>query len=508
MNRRTRIRYFGLVVSLVLGMVVLADGVDARADASPNIPADATVAAPGDATVVLPADLPVKVSADEAAPHKVPFEELPDEVKERIREAIKRHAAEQSKSSESEDEEQEESDKDGKKDDKEESKADADKKKTPEPALSDEVKKLKVEMQEMDAEFQYKVAKYKKEIEEQRLNIEKMKLDNQIAEQLNDQKNNKLKNELERLKVEAEVGATEVKIIKADLEKELAKYQAEKTAAEAKLATENAKRQLDDVVFTEEEYPDEPFKNGVLYISDRRIELNGPIFYGAAKYVCDRIHFFNNQSHKPIFIVIDSSPGGSVLEGMQILQAMKNSEAKIHVVVKQEAASMAAVITTLADHSYVYPNAIVLHHQASTVTHGNTTEHKEQLERFREISSRVIGAVAEKVGLSEEQFIKQMYEARSTGDWDLFGDQAVQHGWAEHVVTEIRETNIRNRPKTSRTYVHLFAGLHEAPADESTDCYEVRLTELVDEKGERYVPLPRLSPLDAWFMYNPDGYYR
>ena len=84
----------------------------------------------------------------------------------------------------------------------------------------------------------------------------------------------------------------------------------------------------------------------MLRVSLRRIELNGPIMSGAADYVCQRIHYFNNKSSKPIFIVIDNCPGGSVLEGFQIVQAMKNSKAPIHVVVKRFAASMAACITT------------------------------------------------------------------------------------------------------------------------------------------------------------------
>ena len=40
---------------------------------------------------------------------------------------------------------------------------------------------------------------------------------------------------------------------------------------------------------------------------------------------------------------------------------------------------MAAVITTLAPHSYVYPNAVILHHQILSFSFGNLTEQKEQL---------------------------------------------------------------------------------------------------------------------------------
>jgi hypothetical protein len=38
--------------------------------------------------------------------------------------------------------------------------------------------------------------------------------------------------------------------------------------------------------------------------------------------------------------------------------------------------------------------------------------------------------------------------------------------------------------------------------------YEVQLVEQVDDRGQRYVRMPRLAPVDAWLLYNPDGYYR
>ena len=34
------------------------------------------------------------------------------------------------------------------------------------------------------------------------------------------------------------------------------------------------------------------------------------------------------------------------------------------------------------------------------------------------------------------------------------------------------------------------------------------LVEKTDEKGRPYVNLPRLSPLDAYYLYNPDNYFR
>ena len=239
-------------------------------------------------------------------------------------------------------------------------------------------------------------------------------------------------------------------------------------------------------------YPASPFYKGTLTLSDRRISLNGPIFFGVADYVTERIHYFNNKSRiKPIFIVIDRSPGGSVMEGYRIVKAIETSAAPIHVVVKSFAASMAAVITTLADESYVYPNAIMLHHEMSTGQFGNMTQLSEQLAIARRWEKRLMGPVAKKLGLSIEEFRKRMYKRNSDGDWQEFGDRAQKLGWVKHVVNRIQET-----------------GFVEEPGQQSKRRSIFMLAEKRDDNGRRYIELPRLHPYDLYFIHNPDGYYR
>ena len=239
-------------------------------------------------------------------------------------------------------------------------------------------------------------------------------------------------------------------------------------------------------------YADKPFFDNRLVVSDRRIALNGPIFTGSADYVTERIHYFNNISSAPIFIMIDSSPGGSVMSGYRILKAMQASKSPVYVAVKSFAASMAAVLTTLAEKAYVYPNAIILHHQMSTMNWGNMTQLKEQLEMAREWERRLMLPVSQKMGISMEDFRRKMYEKNSDGDWEEFGDKAVEYKWATSVVDRIEETGLVKNPD------------YEAPVIPK----KTALDEQADEKGQRYMALPRLQPFDFYFIYNPDKYYR
>ncbi|OGR81692.1 MAG: hypothetical protein A2X32_08120 [Elusimicrobia bacterium GWC2_64_44] len=246
---------------------------------------------------------------------------------------------------------------------------------------------------------------------------------------------------------------------------------------------------------TEPVYLVQPLKNGTLTVSDRRVPLNGPIRYGTADFVTERISYFNNISTQPVFLIIDECPGGSVTEGYSIIKAMESSRAPIYVVVKSYAASMAAIITTLADKSYIYPHAQILHHQPSGLMFGNITQRKEQLEFAREIERRIFTPVAKKAGLTLEDFRKKMYENNSDGNWRLFGDKAVDYKWVGGLVDRIEETGVVKNPETANG-----RQLH--------DMGSLELQEKVDEKGQAYVQLPRPKHFDMYFIYNPDNYYR
>jgi len=228
-------------------------------------------------------------------------------------------------------------------------------------------------------------------------------------------------------------------------------------------------------------------------VSDRRIQLNGPIISGTADYVAERIHYFNNKSKElPIFVVIDYCPGGSVMQGYRIVKAIESSPAPVYVVVKSFAASMAAVITTLADYSYAYPNAIILHHQMSGGMYGNLTQQAEQLENAKEWARRLSEPVSKKMDITPEKFVELMYENNSDGDWEEFANKAKELKWVNEIVHEIREAGVRKRPQGDAPQPIFFFWQDEE----------------VDSDGQRFVRLPKLQPFDHYFIYDPDRYYR
>ena len=297
-----------------------------------------------------------------------------------------------------------------------------------------------------------------------------------------------------------------------ELEAEAKQLQLEAANTVARLSNEIQRFQKEDEARkiaskAKPKYLKDPLVDGVLYISDRRISFNGAVTEQLADYVCTRIAFYNNQSSEfPIFIVVDNSPGGSVAAGYQIQKAMAASKAPVHVIVKGFAASMTAVICTLAERSYCYPNTIILHHQASNVVRGNMTVLKEQIDFTNQWFDRLATPVAKKMGISLQEFVKQMYANDSTGDWQAFGDKAKELKWVDHVVDRIEETAVLDLlPVPVAPPAMMPMPLPQPPT--RTEISGV--TSRVDDKGRPYFELPALAnPFDAWWLYDPQGLYR
>ena len=384
--------------------------------------------------------------------------------------------------------------------------------------LSAELTPLQEQKQKLEAEIALMTAKQQAEQAKAKLKKDQADFQQQMELAALSREMTAMQQKLAALTAKGQLEKLEQQQAVADLMAENAKLTAQAGLLQSELVLLQAERSAASIDKDKMQYPKQPLKDGKLTISDRRIPLNGAIGGGTSDYVTERIHYYNNlDSEAPIFIVIDNSPGGSVMEGFRIVTAMKHSDAPVHVVVKSFAASMAAVITTLADESYAYPNAVILHHQMSSGLRGNLTQQKESLEEAQEWSDRLAVPVAKKMGLNYEQFVKQMYENNSDGDWAEFADKAQKLKWVNHVVSEVDETALVSAP-TSRNMGSIYFQA-DAPdqaqptlprgfTQEELFRSPIQFQTKIDGNGKTYTELPPLGPFDYYFMYDPDQRYR
>jgi ATP-dependent Clp protease protease subunit len=375
----------------------------------------------------------------------------------------------------------------------------------------DELAQLDAEKKKLLLENQLYAARQKQQLAE----LNEMKIRLELENQVHEQEKKKLLRQLEQERsqlaiqnaIEEEKNkqkTLQLQLNTAQLEFERAKLEFEKNQRDletAELTDKISAREQQEVwesqVNKPIKYLPNPIVNGFLILTDRQIKLNDIIYPGTADYVAERIYYFNNKTEEyPIFLIFDTCYGGSVMEGARILEAMLNSRAPVYVVVKSLAASMAAVITTMAKHSYAYPHAIILHHQIVLEDYGgsNQREIEEKFQMASAWSKRIMQPIVEKMGISLDQFTKMMYEKNSQGNWYEFAEEAVQMKWVEQVVKGVRDVSVIKQPSNEEETIVV---------EEQSEPEQQ-----VDAQGRHYKPLPPLAPLDFYYLYNPNKYYR
>ena len=372
-----------------------------------------------------------------------------------------------------------------------------------------EQRKIEAENALLRARLEKELADLRAEIERLRINKEyrTLKWEMEQEEQQKEHAQAMLELTREREKLMAEVAVSQAKLaqtmeqfnlISAELQNKAMLLKAEADELRAEMDQAKIKKERARFADGEPVYLDEPLqKEGTLVVSDRCISLNGVLTPWKGNYIVDQIRYFNNKDNKkPIFIVIGYSPGGSALAGSRILKAMESSQAPVYVVVKSFAASMAALITTLAKKSYAYPNAMVLHHQPWTFAIGNLREMKEQYEMLQEWWRRLGEPVAKKMGISLSKLDKQLYEKSASGDWTEFADNAKKLKWVDHIIEGVDDSAIREKPEAAN---YTFESWWK-------ECYGLEITPA--QAADPVVYLPPLGPKDFYYLYNPDNRYQ
>jgi len=344
-------------------------------------------------------------------------------------------------------------------------------------ALPENLKALKEKNKILEAELKLKELTQKNQTYTQ-----KMKEEEKLKKLQSDAKLAEAKSK--KLTFEMKLKQTEWELKTKKLEREISMF---KIKQERSLYTNNQPLYLENPLK----------KDNTLIISDRRISLNGLITSKMAQEITTKINYYNNKDNtQPIFLVIDSSPGGSVMAGYLILKAMESSNAPVYVVLKSFAASMAAIIVTFADKSFAYSHATMLHHQPSAYVRGssNLTEQKENYKNLEKWWNYLGTPIAKKMGISIDAFQKQMYKNSSKGDWSEFAIDAQKLKWVNHIVSRIEDTSIQSD----------IIEKQEKKKDKDTNKH----AEIISKDGKPINYLPHLAPTDVYFLYSPDGFYQ
>lgn len=144
-------------------------------------------------------------------------------------------------------------------------------------------------------------------------------------------------------------------------------------------------------------------------MGDRVLMITEPVDDHMMGVIVSQLLYLEAEdSEEPIHMYI-SSPGGSVMAGLAILDTMQLITAPVHTYAMGMVASMAAVLFTCGEkgHRYIMPNAEVMIHQPLGGTSGQASDIEIQARHILQLKKRLYVILAEATGQEVETIEKE-----------------------------------------------------------------------------------------------------
>lgn len=168
-------------------------------------------------------------------------------------------------------------------------------------------------------------------------------------------------------------------------------------------------------------------------LKDRIIILNGEIDSKLSSIIVSELLYLDSISQEDIFLYINS-PGGSITEGMAIMDTMNYIKSDVKTICLGLAASMAAFLLSCGAKGkrYILPNAEVMIHQPLGGVEGQATEIKIVAERILRLKNKLNKILSENTNKSID-----VIERDTERDHFLTAEEALEYG----IVDEILKNN-------------------------------------------------------------------
>lgn len=167
---------------------------------------------------------------------------------------------------------------------------------------------------------------------------------------------------------------------------------------------------------------------------DRQIFLGAEIDSDVANIVVAQLLWLDQQSNGDITIICNSG-GGSVYDGLAIIDTMKYINSDVSTNVVGMAASMAAVIASSGTKGkrYILPHSRFMIHQPLSGSNGykQASDLEIQVNEINNLKREIYEILSENSGLSYEEI-----EKMSDRDNWLTANEAIEKGFLDEIITK------------------------------------------------------------------------
>jgi len=166
-------------------------------------------------------------------------------------------------------------------------------------------------------------------------------------------------------------------------------------------------------------------------LNDRIVFLGEPVNSQTANVVVAQLLFLANEDPKRDIKLYINSPGGSVYDGLAIIDTMNYIEPDVQTIGIGLQASMGAMLLACGAKGkrYLLPNARVMIHQPSSGTEGKITDQEIALKEGIEMKKRLMEIFAERTGKTLKQVEKDM----DRDNW-MSAEEAKVYGIVDEVI--------------------------------------------------------------------------
>lgn len=174
-------------------------------------------------------------------------------------------------------------------------------------------------------------------------------------------------------------------------------------------------------------------------MGDRVLMITEPVDDHMMGIIVSQLLYLEAEdSEEPIHMYI-SSPGGSVMAGLAILDTMQLISAPVHTYAMGMVASMAAILFSCGEkgHRYIMPNAEVMIHQPLGGTSGQASDIEIQAKHILNLKKRLYKILSQATG----KHVKTI-EKESDRDNYFEAAEAIKFGLADKVLESITKKDV------------------------------------------------------------------
>lgn len=169
-------------------------------------------------------------------------------------------------------------------------------------------------------------------------------------------------------------------------------------------------------------------------LDDRIIMLNEDINEYSTNLVMSQMLYLASVSDEDITLYVNS-PGGSVHDGLQIIDTIRTIKPEVATIVTGLAASMGFAIASSGAKGkrYALPNAQFMAHQVSAGTYGNVQDMTASFEHTKKLNTLLMDIIGENCGITGKK-LKKLTER----DLWLDATEAIKFGVIDKIVERVR----------------------------------------------------------------------